>query len=119
MGKKPEEKREFSSRDRWLTFAFLLGPLSALTHLSISYSLVQSSCEQKSKAMLHAVTLGFLPLCALAGIIAWRILRSCEGTTTRAERTRWLAVVSLVLAVSSAIVIVAMQLPNFILGSCD
>jgi cytochrome bd-type quinol oxidase subunit 2 len=119
MGKKPEDRREFSGRDRWLTFAFLLGPLSALSHLTVSYSLVQTSCEQKSKAMLHATTVGFLLLCALAGIIAWRILRNSDGSTTHAERTRWLAVVSLVLAVSSAVVIVAMQLPNFILGSCD
>jgi hypothetical protein len=121
MGKSSEEKREFRSRDRWLVFAFLLGPLAALTHLSVSYSLVPTSCAEGSKTMLHATTAAFLPLCLIAAAIAWTILRRCEAADSELwqQRTRWLATVAVVLAIFSAILILAMEIPNVILRSCD
>ena len=116
-----EEKREFRSRDRWLVFAFLLGPLSALTHITVSYSLVPSACAEGSKTMLHATTAAFLPLCLIAAAIAWVIHRRCGGAdgVLWQQRTRWVATLAIVLAISSAILILAMEIPNVILGSCD
>ena len=116
-----EQKREFRSRDRWLVFAFILGPMAALTHLTVSYSLVADACARNSKMLLHVSTLVFLLLSLGAAAIAWRIYMAfveAEGVLWR-ERTRWLATVALVMAISSAVVIIAMEIPNLILRSCD
>lgn len=116
-----EQKSEFHTRDRWLVFAFVLGPLAALSHLSVTYILVPSACEAGSKAMLHASTAVFLLLAGGAALLAWKIhtaFREPEGVLWR-ERTRWLSLVTVVLAISSMTVIVAMQIPNWILRSCD
>jgi hypothetical protein len=115
------QKREFRDRDRWLLFAFMLGPLSALSHLTVGYSLVQTACARGSKMMLHVSAASFFVLAGVAGLIAWKYygqFAEDDGLLWK-ERTRWLAMVATVLAISSMIVIVAMEIPNVILRSCD
>jgi hypothetical protein len=115
------DKTDFRARDRWLILAFCLGPLAVLTHLNVSYALVQESCARGSKTMLHLSAALFL-LMALAGAgIGWPLYRrfaDAEGELWQ-ERTRWVALVATVLSIASAIVIIAMEIPNVLLRSCD
>jgi hypothetical protein len=116
-----EQKTEFQTRDRWLMFAFILGPLSVLTHLNVSYALVPISCARGDKMLLHLSTAVFLLLAAAAAVIGWRIhgrFADGEGVLWR-ERTRWLSAVVVALSISSMVVILAMEIPNLILRSCD
>lgn len=116
-----ENKTEFRTRDRWLMFAFALGPLAALSHLGVAYSLVPSSCAQQSKSMLHISAASFFLLTLVAALIGWRYHAAFAETddVLWKERTRWLAMVVTVLALTSALLIVAMEIPNLILRSCD
>ena len=116
-----ETKREFHTRDRWLTFAFALGPMAALTHLVVAYALVPSACAQGSKTMLHASAATFFLVALLGAFIGWRYhgaFANDEGMLWK-ERTRWVAFVVMILSLFSAMLIVAMELPNVILRSCD
>jgi|SRR5690349_2025605 len=116
-----ENKTEFDARDRWLTFAFALGPMSALTHLVVAYSLVPTACAQGSKTMLHISAAGFFVVALLGAFIGWRYHGMFDESddTPWKERTRWLAFVVIVLSLFSALLILAMELPNVILRSCD
>jgi cytochrome bd-type quinol oxidase subunit 2 len=107
------EKTDFRPRDRWLTYAFLVGPLAALTQLTVMYTLVPEACEQQSKMMLHASSLAFFILALTGAWIGWRDRQAGN------ERTRWLAVAVILLSLGSALVIVALEIPNLILRSCD
>ncbi|MEA2465272.1 MAG: hypothetical protein QOJ98_3019 [Acidobacteriota bacterium] len=116
-----EQKTEFRSRDRWLMFAFILGPMSVLTHLNVSYALVPTSCAQGDKTLLHVSTAVFLLLAAAAALIGWRIYgRFANGEAELwRERTRWFSMFVIALSISSMVVILAMEIPNLILRSCD
>jgi hypothetical protein len=116
-----EEKSEFRPRDRWLLAGVFVGPLSVLTNLTVSYSLVPTACAQGTRLLLHVSTAVF-GLLALAGALIGRhYYRQCEvtGGVLWRERTRWVALVALVLALSSAVVILAMAIPNVILRGCE
>lgn len=116
------EKSEFHPRDRWLIAAFIGAPSAWMLHLIISYSLVPESCERKTKLMLHVVTLLCAAIAAVAGVIAWRIRATCQLEPASAvwkERTKWTATMTLVLAISMVVVIIAQEIPNLLLRSCD
>jgi NhaP-type Na+/H+ or K+/H+ antiporter len=110
-----EDKTNFGPRDRWLMFALLLGPSAWALHLNLSYILAPESCAQASKTILHAVTGGCVVIAVAAAAIAWRIRQTSEGE----ERSRWLADVAIVLALSMVLVILAQEIPNLMLRSCD
>jgi hypothetical protein len=116
-------KTDFRGVDKWLTLAVFLGPVSALADLNVMYALVPESCIRGSKWMLHASAGLFFLLCAAGAFIAWRVGSRFEVTDPApdrlAERTRWLALAGVVLCVFSALVIVAMEIPNVVLRSCD
>jgi hypothetical protein len=116
-----ERKTEFHTRDRWLLLAFVVGPLSVLVHQSVSYSLVPTSCAEGSKTILHIVTAVFLLIAASGALIAKTIhgrFVQNDGLLWQ-ERTRWFAASALVLSISSMVVIVAMEIPNWVFGSCQ
>jgi len=117
-----EEKREFRTRDRWLNFAIMLGPAAWLLHLDVSYMLVPESCQKGTKLMLHAVAAGCAVLALIATAIAWKIRAECIGepaTVLWKDRTRWLATMAVFLSLSMLLVIVAQEIPNLMLRSCD
>ncbi len=116
-----EDKSDFRSPDRLLIFAFILGPMAALTHLGVSYTLVPTACAQQTKTILHLCTVAFLIVAAIAAAISWRIysgFADAEGVLSRV-RIRWLSTMSLILAISSGVIILAMEIPNILLRSCD
>jgi hypothetical protein len=114
-------KTEFHTRDRWLTFAFALGPMAALGNLVAGYALVPTACAQASKTMLHVSTAAFFVVALIGALIGWRYHNAFAETdgTLWQERTRWVSMVVTVLSIGSALVIVAMEIPNVILRSCD
>ncbi|MFL6248897.1 MAG: hypothetical protein ACJ74H_22940 [Thermoanaerobaculia bacterium] len=115
------DKVEFHARDRWLTFAFLLGPMAALTHLTVSYALVPESCARDSKTILHISSAAFFALTLIGTFIGWHYHRAFADAddVLWKERTRWLSLSAMILSIFSAMVIVAMELANLILWSCD
>jgi hypothetical protein len=116
-------KTDFRPLDKWLTFTAFLGPIAALTNVTVSYTLSFETCERGSKAMLHACAAGFFAACVIGALLAWRIGTrfTPDGPVPdrMVERTRWLAMAGVILCVFSALVIVAMEIPNVILRSCD
>jgi hypothetical protein len=116
-----EEKSEFRARDRWLIFAFVSGPLAALSNLTVCYSLVPTACEKGTKALLHASTAVFLLVTVAGALLARHYYKTCEETegVLWKERTRWVATMAMLLGIMSILVIVAMEIPNVILRSCD
>ena len=116
-----EEKTQFHPRDRWLVLAFILGPLSVLLDQSIMYTLVPQSCADGTKTILHIVTVVFLLITATAAVIANSIrvrFAETDGALWQ-DRTRWLATSALILSLGSMMVIVAMEIPNWVFGSCQ
>lgn len=120
------EKTEFGPRDRWLTYAFLIGPLAALAQLTVMYTLVPTACERASRAMLHGSTAAFLVIALSGALVGSRALASRSVTEFRdaggdvsRERSHWLAVAATALSIGSMIVIVALELPNVILRNCQ
>lgn len=120
MSKPKSLKTDFRTHDKWLVFGLILGPMSALTNLMVSYSLAPESCVRGSKAILHLSFGAFLVLAALAAFIGWRMRRAFRPYEDDLhERTHWLANAVIVLGIASAVLIVAMEIPNLILRSCD
>jgi hypothetical protein len=115
-----EQKTEFRTRDRWLLFALWAGPMAALTNLTVNYTLAAEACDRGSKTMLHLITLVFLLVALGSALLARHYHKQCEGAegVLWMERTRWFALVAMVLSIASAVVIVAMEVPNLLLGSC-
>lgn len=109
-----EQKNEFRPRDRRLMFAFVLGPAAWLLHLDVSYALVPESCGDGSKMILHAVTAVCLVLAAFAAGISWNI----RGRAA-VERMKWFATLAFVQSLAMMMVILAQEIPNLILRSCD
>lgn len=107
-----EAKSEFTGADRALLCGFLLGPAAALTNLLVTYMLVPTACANRSALMLHVSAAAFFVI-ALCGV--WLGRRVHDGN----ERMRWLATVVNVLSIGSALLILAMEIPNLILGSCS
>ncbi|MCU1348015.1 MAG: hypothetical protein JWO56_1045 [Acidobacteria bacterium] len=118
-----EQKRELTNRDRWLMLSLWLGPLAALADLTVSYSLVPEACDRGTKLILHAVALAFLLIALSSAFLArhyYKQFARAEGSSVLwMERTRWFALVAMLLCFASAIVIVAMEVPNLILRSCE
>lgn len=116
-----EEKSEFRPRDRWLLFATIVGPTSVLSNLTVSYSLVPTACREGTKMLLHFSAVVFIVIALWGAMIGRHYARQCDDTggVPWRERTLWVARVALTLALASAVVIAAMEIPNLILGTCD
>lgn len=121
MSKPKSLKTDFRAHDKLLLIAFNLGPLSALSNLMVSYALVPESCVRGTKWMLHASSAAFFVVALLGALVAWRVEKKIGSPHADLlhERTRWLSTAAIILCISSAVLIVAMEIPNWILRSCD
>jgi predicted membrane protein len=109
-----ERKSDFAPVDRWLLGAGVIGSGAWMLHLTISYLLVPESCGDRSKWMLHVVTIFCTAATLFAAAIAWRI-----GAAETDERRRWTANLVLALCLTMMLVVIAQEIPNLILRSCD
>jgi hypothetical protein len=115
-----DEKRELTAGDRWLMLAVFLGPLAALANLTIADSLVPTACANGSKTMLHAVAAACFLIALMGAVIGRAHRRFTTSPASRVEeRARWMALTAVWLSIGSAVAIVAMEIPNLILRSCD
>lgn len=102
----------------------LTGPIVWLLQLQVNYSLVQTACETGRKWPLHVVSLLALLLVTAAAAVSWRLWKRLpEGSTEegppRETRSRFMALCGLVTSALFALVIVAMEIPNWVLHACD
>ena len=121
MSKPRPLKTDFRSHDRWLVTAFAAGPLAALFNLGVSYALTPESCQRGTKVWLHASAVLFVLVALGAAFIARRVGTRFPALSTDPliERTRWQSMAATILALASVLLIVAMEIPNVILRSCD
>ncbi|HYH09587.1 MAG TPA: hypothetical protein VEK11_21240 [Thermoanaerobaculia bacterium] len=121
MAKPKPFKTDFRPHDKMLLVSFILGPLSAVTNVTISYFLSQESCVQGSKTILHLTSAAFL-LLAVSGVFMARLSgtrAAAVSTDALKERVQWLTTAAMALGVGSVLVIIASEIPNLILRSCD
>jgi hypothetical protein len=122
MSKPRPLKTDFRGHDRWLVTAFAAGPLAALTNLTLSYFLTPESCQQGTKLWLHVSFAAFTVIAIASAAIARRIHARFAGVRTPdplIERTLWQSTAALILSLASVLLLIAMEIPNVILRSCD
>jgi len=102
----------------------LAGPVAWALQLEINYMLVQTACYAGHTTMMHLVSLGALVLTLLGAVIslsAWRRLHAgpMDEGDDRETRRRFMALMGLILSLSFALVVIALEIPNWMLRPCD
>jgi hypothetical protein len=104
----------------WL--ALIVAPLLALADQAVAFSLVGWACAHQSPVLLHASHAVFLALAtatAVTGCLHWRETSSvAAGTPEAARQVRFLAGIATTVASLSALAIVAMWIPTWMISSC-
>ncbi|HEX4233827.1 MAG TPA: hypothetical protein VH041_05930 [Caldimonas sp.] len=102
----------------WL--ALIVAPLLALADQSIAFALVGWACAHQSTALVHASHLVFLLLTAGAAVYAWQGWREAASANggAAAGEMHFLSGVATATASLSAIAIVAMWVPTWMISSC-
>jgi hypothetical protein len=111
-------------RDVLLWLAVLAGPLAWAAQLQINYALAATACAMGGKMFLHLVSLGAFLLAAAGALVAWRWWKKLpEGSTERGDaegsRARFMALSGMLMGAFFALVIVALEVPNWTLRVCD
>lgn len=122
MSGENERKSDFRPGDRRLIGAFLLTVSGWFLHLNLSYALAPESCENRSKLILHLITAACLGIVAVAAAMAWRARNDFAAGSETAlwqQRAKWMAEMIVALSIGVMVVIVAQEIPNVILRSCD
>ncbi|HEY0406832.1 MAG TPA: hypothetical protein VGC89_13960 [Pyrinomonadaceae bacterium] len=108
----------------WLWVGVLTAPLAFLLSLQIDYYLVYKLCPNGRMLTLHLVTAAFLLLAAGGGFAAWRNWQEAgrkwpgeEGSVT--ERSRFMAVVGLLMSAIFVLLMIAILIPQFIFHPCQ
>jgi hypothetical protein len=108
----------------WLWVGVLIAPLAFLLHLQVNYALVTQLCQSTHKLSMHLVTLLFLLIAAGGGFIAWRNWeasgRKWPGEAGSVlERSRFMAVVGLLISMLVILALIAQWIPQFIFDPCQ
>lgn len=119
-----EEKSDFEPFDRKLSMLLFAPPLIWLAHLTISYALVPESCVSGEKWFLHLVTVVALVLALAATAASWSGYgNEREGSLDAGGETdtrrRFMMLSSVAFGLLFTLLILANQIPIFILRSCD
>ena len=108
-------------------FGLLAGPIAWSLRLLIGYPLVPVACEQGTSILLHLVSAGFLLVTLAGAVVAWWSYRQARDETRTAregadawtvERTRFMALLGLLVSGLFALVIVAEWLTVFFTDPC-
>ncbi|HXG92889.1 MAG TPA: hypothetical protein VNN73_11055 [Blastocatellia bacterium] len=107
-----------------LWFAFFAGPVAWLLNLQVSYILVPVACATGHALALYIIPLGALLLAASGLLVAWREwLRAGkqwpDESSNTIGRSRFMAVLALLVSTLFFLAILAQAIPNFILGPCQ
>ncbi len=107
-----------------LWFGVFAGPVGWGLDVSISYALVQWTCEMDHPNVLHLFTLLGLVIVAAGGAASyWCLSHTPSDASTgggySADRSRFLAILGLALTAMSLALVVANAVPRFILSPCQ
>lgn len=106
-----------------LWVGFLGGPAVWFFHLVVSYSLVRYVCFTGAMWLMHLTTaVSLLAVGAVIGL-AWRNWQQAgrpmdAGGEGMEGRSRFMALIGLLFAVSSLLLVVVQGAPNFVLDPC-
>jgi hypothetical protein len=121
-----EADRKFARWREVLTLwaGVLIAPLAWALQMQAGYILVQPACQAGRNTLLHIVTLAALLLAALGGFIAWRKWQQTgrawpDEAAGALARSRFMAVLGLLLSVMFFLVIVAQGIASFVLHPCQ
>ena len=105
-------------RDVVQSLLLLAPPVIWALQQQLSYALTPSACEARAEWWLHALTV--LALLAAAGVtfLAWSEHRRLSSESTESSRGRFLAASGIGSGAFFFVVIVATELPNWLLGAC-
>jgi len=102
----------------------LVPPLAVLLDLEVTYSLVDYTCRTGDTLTGHLVHGGFLLLTLVMGALAWRSWSAAGGVADTAggdlaARSRFMALVGLMVSALSGLTVAAQWLPAFFLHPCQ
>ncbi|HEY8832349.1 MAG TPA: hypothetical protein VIM21_07550 [Gemmatimonadaceae bacterium] len=105
-----------------LWFGVLGGPAAGFANVLVGYPAVDRACASNSSILLHVLTLTFLAIAVLAGIIAWSLRQRAGDWPASAggllPRSRFMATVGVLTAAVSAFGIILQWIPMFFIGAC-
>jgi hypothetical protein len=99
----------------------VIAPLLALVDQSVAYAMVEWSCATQRHAAPHFVHPAFLVLTLATVAMAWRNwrpLQAREDSGDPATASAFIALLATLVGALSALVIVAMWLPQWFLSPC-
>jgi hypothetical protein len=108
--------------DRQLIAALYLCPFAALSNTIVGYSVSHWVCDVNHKRTAYVVCLCNLCVCLVAAWLSFTGLRKlprADETQPEIGRRRFMAIVGLVLAAFSVIVVIAGTLATLTLEPCD
>ena len=111
-------------RIRTLWFGLLGGALAWKLQLMVNYALVPYACWRELTILVHLASLATLLLALGAAAVSLRSWRSA-GSSFELElggpigRSRFMALLGVVLSVYFALVILGQWVPNLLLSPCD
>lgn len=117
----PREPR-MARRDWQIWLAILAGPFAWAGQLQVNYALAPTACEMGSRGPLHLVSLVALLVAAGGALLAhrWR-RRLAPGSTEQGEtgsRARFMALAGTVLSLFFALLVIAAEVPNWMIPPC-
>jgi hypothetical protein len=101
--------------------ALIVAPLLALTDQTIAFALVHWACAHQSTWVIHLSHVVFLAIAAAAAAgawLRWRETAISTGTGEAAVQFHFLAGVAMMVAVLSAVAIVAMWIATWMISAC-
>lgn len=109
---------------RLLAAAIFLGPIAMLGDLQIAYMLVEPMCEAGTNLPLHAVHAATFLVAlggGLCGWIAWKRVGTGRphSDAGRIARSRFLALVGMLMSALFAAVILGQWMTDFVLSPCQ
>ena len=107
---------------RWV--GVLAGPLATLTQLQVNYALVRWACDSGRERYLHVVALAALLVTIAGGLLSWRNWRLAGGGWEEdgagvIPRSRFMALVGVLLNLHSALVVIAQWIAVFVYNPCQ
>ncbi len=102
----------------------LAGPLATLTQLQVNYALVLWACGAGREWALHLVSLLALLVVVAGGLLSWHNRRRAGGGWEDdgagvVPRSRFMAVVGILISALTALVVIAQWIPIFVYGPCQ
>lgn len=119
-----EEESDRTGSLVWLWAGLLVAPMAFLFNLQANYTLTQKLCPEERISLLHIVTLIFLLMAALGGLIAWRSWKRAgsiwpDESEERIVRNRFMAIVGLMISALCLLGIIAQWIPQLIFSPCQ